>query len=252
MSKPKLGVQLFSLREELADDLAGTIARVAEAGFAGVEPWNDLPIVPEQAAEVFKAHGLHVFSAHLPPLVGNDGAKWLAQARAYAVETIVLPFLPPERFATRDALRQTADLINQSARIAAQNGFGYAYHNHWWELADLDGAPALMRLRDLLDPSVAFEVDVYWVKLAGHDPAALLRDLGERAPLLHLKDGPADRPESPMLAAGTGALDFAPILAASQAAWGYVELDVCATDMLTAITESARYFSSSGLTQGQL
>nr|MCU0476577.1 sugar phosphate isomerase/epimerase [Anaerolineae bacterium] len=127
----------------------------------------------------------------------------------------------------------------------------YAYHNHWWELADLGGTPALYRLRDLLAPSIAFEVDVYWVKLAGHDPAALLRDLGERAPLLHLKDGPLDQPESPMLAAGTGAMDFPPVLAAAHAAWGFVELDFCATDMLTAVTASAQYFLSSNLTQGQ-
>ncbi|MCU0465818.1 MAG: sugar phosphate isomerase/epimerase [Anaerolineae bacterium] len=251
MSKPHLGVQLYSLREELAADFDGTIEKVAEMGFAAVEPWGDLPTDFRHAARVFERHGLNVVSAHLPPLVGADRQKWLDAADLLHLQTIVLPYLPPEHFTNADTLARTADLINESAAAARAAGFGYGYHNHWWEFAYIDDIPALYRLADLLDPSVIFEVDVYWAQVAGLDPVQVVRDLGARAPLLHLKDGPADSPDSPMVAAGDGEVDLKTVVQASQAAWGFVELDKCATDMTEAVSKSARYFLSNGLAEGK-
>ncbi len=70
-------------------------------------------------------------------------------------------------------------------------------------------------MREFLDPAIVFEVDTYWVKTAGQDPAAVVRDLGARAPLLHLKDGPAVNTTDPMVAVGSGSLDFPAIVRAS-------------------------------------
>jgi sugar phosphate isomerase/epimerase len=246
-----LGVQLYSLRQELLADFDGTMQAVAGMGFNGVEPWGGLPVSVSHAADLFQSLGLQTPSAHLPLLSGEDGPKALEAARTYNLQTIVLPYLPPEHFSDRDSLARTAALINENAHRAQDAGFAYGYHNHWWELADLDGTPALYHLIDLLDPTVLLEIDVYWVAVAGLSPADVLSRLGTRAALLHLKDGPADKPESPMLAAGTGRIDFHALLTQAQADWGFVELDACATDMLQAVRQSATYLLSSGLAKGK-
>ena len=251
MNKPLLGVQLYSLREELAKDFDTTITAVAGLGVAGVEPWGGLPADFAHAADLFKSLGLQSVTSHLPLLTGDDRQKWLDAASTLGVKTIILPYLPPENFADASALQRTADIINQSAEVAHAAGFAYGYHNHWWEFADLNGTPAIYQLAALVNPAIVFEVDVYWAQVAGIDPVQSLHELGARVPLLHLKDGPADSNESPMLAAGEGNVKFAPLIEESRAEWGFIELDKCATDMLEAVTKSAKYFLSTGLAQGK-
>jgi sugar phosphate isomerase/epimerase len=95
-------------------------------------------------------------------------------------------------------------------------------------------------------------VDTYWVKVAGHDPAAVLRQLGNRAPLLHIKDGPADGTQSAMTAVGAGVLDWQAIIPAGSAAeWLIVELDRCDTDMLQAVADSYTYLTQKGYAHGR-
>lgn len=107
-------------------------------------------------------------------------------------------------------------------------------------------------LLEQLDPGIFFEVDTYWVKVAGHDPAAVLRQLGSRAPLLHIKDGPADSTQAPMVAVGAGVMDWQAIIPAGSAAeWLIVELDRCATDMLRAVTDSFTFLTQKGYGHGR-
>jgi sugar phosphate isomerase/epimerase len=251
-SKPLLGVQLYSLRDELARDFDGTIAAMAAMGVKGVEPWGGLPVDFAHAAKVFQKNGLLSDTSHLPLLTGSDKQKWLDAAHTMGVKTIVLPYLPPENFADASAIQRTADQLYASAQVAQTAGFAYAYHNHWWEFAELNGTPALYQLAALIPEFITFEVDVYWAQVAKLDPAEVLRELRTRAPLLHLKDGPADSNESPMVAAGEGVVDFSAIVSDSYAGWGFIELDKCATDMLEAIRKSARYFLSNNLAIGKL
>lgn len=250
-SKPLLGVQLYSLREELAKDFERTMAAVAATGVRGVEPWGGLPVPFDRAAKVFQQHGLVSETTHFPALTGADKNKWLDAAHMLGVKTIVLPYLPPENFADASAIQRTADELAASAHVAQAAGFAYAYHNHWWEFAEVNGTPALFQLAELLPQFIGFEIDVYWAQVAKLDPTMVLRELRTRAPLLHLKDGPADSHDSPMVAAGEGIIDFSAIVSDAYAGWGFIELDKCATDMLEAIQKSARYFLSNSLAIGK-
>ena len=138
----------------------------------------------------------------------------------------------------------------QAAPVAAQHGLGLAYHNHWWEFQMVEGRLAFDVMLEHLDPAVGFEIDTYWVQTAGHDPAAVVQRLGDRAPLLHIKDGPATA-DAPMVAVGQGALDFPAIVAAASGArWLIVELDRCATDMTEAVRKSYAYLVKEGLARG--
>ena len=102
-----------------------------------------------------------------------------------------------------------------------------------------------------LDPDVFFEVDVYWVQTAGQDPAQVVRRLGTRAPLLHVKDGPCQI-EAPMTALGEGVVDIPGVVAAGSGSvdWLVVELDRCDTDIMEAIRKSYQYLVGKGLGRG--
>lgn len=247
----KLGVQLYSLRDQLAADFDSVIPQLAEMKYAGVEPWGGLSVSFEHAAKTFARYGLECPSAHLPLLTGDDGRKWLDAAQALGVKTVVLPWLPESDFADTESLKRTADKINASAQAAKAAGFAYGYHNHWFEWTLVNGKPAIDQLATMIDPSIVFEFDLYWAKVAGYEPAAVLQQFGSRVPLVHLKDGPADGTASSMVAAGDGVIDFASIFAAATAEWGFVELDRCATDMTEAIRRSAGFLLGRGWITGK-
>ena len=134
---------------------------------------------------------------------------------------------------------------------AADNGLELGLHNHWWEMQPVEGHIPYEMLQELVDPAVFFELDVYWAKTAGRDPVALVSELGKRAPLLHIKDGPAT-PAAPMTAVGDGSLDIAAIVQAAHdtADWLVVELDVAATNMMHAVERSYEYLVGRGLAHG--
>jgi len=117
----------------------------------------------------------------------------------------------------------------------------------------LNGRPAHQLLAELTDPAVKFELDTYWIQVTGIDPVKVVREMGSRSPLLHIKDGPADSREADMTALGAGNIDIPAIVAAGgeHTQWLFVELDRCATDMMTAVQASYTYLISNGLARGR-
>jgi sugar phosphate isomerase/epimerase len=104
-----------------------------------------------------------------------------------------------------------------------------------------------------LDPRVLFEIDVIWVETVGCDPAVVLDRLGQRAPVLHLKDGPAVAGE-PMVPVGQGIMDSPRIMeaAAGLVDWMIVDLDSTALDPLAAIEQSCAFIVREGMARGSV
>ncbi|MBL8094442.1 MAG: sugar phosphate isomerase/epimerase [Anaerolineales bacterium] len=251
MSTP-LSVQLYSLRDSLAQDFAGTLRRVAEIGFAGVETAGFPGTTPAAARALCAALGLKISSFHGPAPVGATRQESLDLAGALGVKRIVLPYLDPKLFATLDGVREVADLLNAAAAEAKANGLHFAYHNHWFEFGLIDGKPAFDHLLPLLTTDVEFELDLYWIKVGGQDPTALIARLGDRAPLLHVKDGPANGYEAAMVAVGDGAIGYPDVIATHHAEWLVVELDRCDTDMFTAVARSYSFLTEKGVAHGRV
>jgi sugar phosphate isomerase/epimerase len=245
-----IGVQLYTLREELAHDVRGVLERLAEIGYIGVEPFGGLN--HQEAAAIINELGLKVESAHAPVPLGETRGKALDMAAAYGYKRMIIPSIPPADFETVDGIKKAADLLNQANLVAVENGLELGYHNHWWEVQLVDGRPAIKILLEYLDPTVFLQVDTYWVQAGGLDPAQLVTELGERAPLLHIKDGPAVKGE-PMVAVGDGVVDIPAIIRAGAGVteWLIVELDACASDMMTAVERSYQYLIQEGLARGR-
>jgi sugar phosphate isomerase/epimerase len=243
---------LYTVREALGEDFAGMMQRIADIGYVGVEPaLGTLGTTPVEAGRLFKELGLQVPSAHTPLPLGAEKDRVIEAMAALDCRCIVSG-KGPESFQTLEQVRQSCDLFNEAHAAAKENGMSFGIHNHWWEFQAVEGRYVYDIMLDRLDPEIFFEVDTYWVRTAGLDPAEVVRELGRRAPLLHIKDGPAVR-GAPMVAVGDGVLDVPAIVRAAegQAQWLIVELDECATDMMEAVEKSYHYLVEGGLARGK-
>ncbi|HVO43884.1 MAG TPA: sugar phosphate isomerase/epimerase [Aggregatilineales bacterium] len=247
-----IGIQLYSVRDALKEDFEGTLRRLADMGYIGVETANNYGESPESMARLLKSLGMRVCGMHCPLPVGDNKNKVLEIAAALGNKDVICAWMPPERFATRDGIKTLCDELNAANENARAQGLRFSYHNHDFEFTPMaDGALPHEVMRQYLAPTVSFEVDTYWVQAAGGDPAAVVRQLGARAPLLHIKDGPAKR-GVPMTALGEGVINITQVINAGGAftEWEIVELDQCATDIFEAIRTSYKYLIGKGLAHG--
>lgn len=254
MTQP-IALQLYSLREELAHDFEGTIRRVADIGYAGVETAGfPVAVTPANAKALFDELGLVVCSAHAPLPLGDKRQESLDLLATLGTDRLVSSYLPPEEYNSLSRTVMTVEHLNEAAAVAAENNLRFGVHNHWWEFEPLPGIdlrPYQVWL-DRLDPAVFFELDTYWVQVGGVAPVDALAALGDRVELLHVKDGPADSPQSDMTAVGQGVVEYGAIIpAAASAEWLIVELDRCATDMLAAVEASYNYLVGQGWAHGR-
>ncbi len=251
---PPISVQLYSLREAAAVDFAAVIRRVGEIGFVGVELAGFNGMEPATFAGIAAEAGLVVSSAHINDLSPDALNASLDALQEVGCQTVALAFLAPEKFATRSAVDECADLVNAANVLVTSRGASLGYHNHWWEFEQrFDDVMAWDYFFSRLEPTVFAELDTYWATVGGVDPVQLTTTHGARIPLLHVKDGPADNAKSDMVAVGSGAVAVPRILqGAPHATWHVVELDRCATDMFTAIEDSYRFLTTNGLSTGRV
>ncbi len=246
-----IALQLYTLRETAADQGFDFIARkAAEIGYVGVETAGFPGTTPEAAAKLFADLGLEVCSAHLPLPIGDKRQESLDTAATLGIQRLVSG-CGPDDFSGRDSIKATAHRFNEAADVCRQAGLTFGIHNHWWEFQEVEGALGYKHLLEDLDDDVLFQLDAYWVQTAGADPVPILRELGSRAPLVHVKDGPCDR-EKDMLALGEGVTDISGLIAAGadNVDWWIVELDRCETDMLEAVVKSYDFLVHGGHARG--
>jgi len=255
---PKIGLQLYTVRAALERDFDATLRKVAEIGFAGVETYAlpaDVPLA--RAAGVLNDLGLQVLGMHVELPVGDRREDALRLADAYACDRVVDAGWPQgDRYSDAAAVRRTADVFNETAEFLAGKGLRFGLHNHWWEFEPVAGIVPFYALLEHLDTRVFFEIDAYWAKTAGADPAKILRDFGKRAPLLHVKDGPAVKGDAMyrQVPAGAGAVDFPAIAraGAGNVEWMIVEFDEFAGDIFEGIRSSYAYLTGNRLAAGRV
>ena len=243
MTRPQdLGVQLYAVRDAFAADMPGTIERLAAIGFGYVEPF-DLLADPAGLGAAIRANGMGAITAHAQ-VNGPDALALCEAATSLGIATLIVPWLDPERFATRESVRGVADELNRTASAVAGHGIQVGYHNHWFELeAMFDGRTALEWLADDLDDGVVLELDTYWAAVGGQDVPALLGRLGDKVRFLHLKDGPLE-PREPHVALGGGVMPVAVIRAAAPSIeLAVVELDSFDGDMFQALADSVAFLA---------
>lgn len=242
-------LQLYTLRNALEKDLPGTIQRVAEIGFAQVEPYN-FAATAKELGEALQANRLTAPSGHAP-LLSQDQDQIFAAARDLGMETVIEPYIPAEHWQSAEDIQATAEKLNAAARKASVYGLRVGYHNHAWELESvIDGQTALEYFAGLLDPEVVLEVDTFWVAVGGQDPVEVLTRLGDRVRLIHIKDGPLTTDTKAQLPAGKGKVPVLDVIAAAKSLEvGVVEFDDYSGDIFDGIAQSLAFLQKAATGQ---
>jgi sugar phosphate isomerase/epimerase len=256
--KPDIGLQLYTVREAIEKDPEEALRKVAEIGFVGIE-YYPLPdsLSPNRVGKLFNDFGLDVFAMHLPLPVGEDRGGAVKLAETFHCDRVIYPGWPQgEKYRTLEATKRTMEVYNEAAAYLKNQGLRFGLHNHWWEFEEVDGIIPFYYLLKHLDRSVFFEIDAYWARTAGQDPAKVLATFGPRAPLLHIKDGPAVKGDTMYkhVPIGEGSLDFHALAkaAGSTTEWMIVEFDEYDKDIFDGIAKSYTYLTREGLARGNV
>jgi sugar phosphate isomerase/epimerase len=218
----RIGIQLYTLRDQAGHDLAGTLAQIAKIGYKEVELAGFYGHSATEFRDLLDKNGLTAPSAHISlTAIQTASEKTFADAKAIGNEWIVVPSPPPGKYDTVDAWKHLGEQFNVAATQAKAAGFRFAFHNHNDVFKKVDDALPIDILMKETDPAlVSYEMDVYWVVNGGGDPVDLLTRYPERFKLLHLKDsmGP---PDHKMVDVGAGTIDFKAVLARAKSAEHY-------------------------------
>ncbi len=239
----ELSVQLYTVRDALAQDFDGTLGKLASFGFTQVEPFALLNFADELRNGLAR-NGLTAPTTHMH-LVDEDQDAIFALAAELGIQTVIEPYVDPDRWQSEADVSQIASDLNAAATKAADHGVQVGYHNHHFELeSKISGVHALEVLADRLEPGVVLEVDTYWAYAGGADVPALLSRLGDRVVALHIKDGDGTLDTSKQVPVGSGVLPVWDFIAAAPEALRVVELDDSQTDLLDAVRASREFLLS--------
>lgn len=191
-----LGLQLWTVRNQMNEDKEATLKSVAAAGYDQVELMNVLD--SGDIAQIAKDEGLDVSSAFFnwqtiaePEVDGVPSLeKIISAAEDMGLEHLVFGYIGKSARDTSDKLKKIADTANSAAEKIKAAGMVMSYHNHAFEFEKLDGDQSGFEIfmerfdKDL----VKFELDLFWAAIGGWDPADTLEKLGKRVAQVHLKD----------------------------------------------------------------
>jgi len=209
----KIGLQLYTVRDQMKADFEGTLARVAEIGYKEVEFAGYFNHTPADVRAILDKHGLSAPSTHVGDISPDAWKAALDAAHAIGHEYIVVPWIPVERRKTLDDWKQVAADFNRAAQAAHDAGIQFAYHNHDFEFPKVGGQVPYDVLLQNTDPKlVQLEIDLYWITKAGQDPLTYFARWPGRVPLVHVKDS-AGPPDHKMVDVGQGKIDWKRIFA---------------------------------------
>jgi sugar phosphate isomerase/epimerase len=185
----RLGMQLYTVRDELAKDFDGTLAKVAALGYRDVEFAGYFDKSPETIKATLGRHGLTSPATHVGyDALGETFPKVVEASQAIGHRFIVNPWIDDKIRAQPDIWKRAAERFNRAGEISKKAGIQFAYHNHHFEFVPVDGKMPLDVLLEDCDPAlVKIEMDLCWTVAAGQDPVAWFQRFPGRFPLVHVK-----------------------------------------------------------------
>lgn len=243
-----IGLQLYSIKELTQKDFLGTLEKVAQIGYNGVEFAGYFDTSARELKKVLNGFGIQPAGSHIGiDKLQND----LKQVIEYSLEIndpyIICPGLPPHMRDSAEAYKRTAEAFNTIGLACKENGIRFAYHNHDFEFQTFDGEFGLDLLLKNTQPDLVFmELDTYWVEYSGLKSVDFINRYRERCPVLHIKDM-NNAEEKRNTEIGKGIMDFQEITAAGKkmgVQWYTVEQEEFTMPQLQSIGESLQYLRS--------
>lgn len=186
-----VAVQLYSVRDEMAEDFAGTLKLIKAMGYDGVEFAGLFGYSPEYIKGLCEGIGLNPISAHVPiDEMLSEPDKTFADYATIGCKYVAVPYVMPDRRPGAENFENSVREIAKLGETAKKYGIQLLYHNHDFEFKKLDsGEYGIDYLyRNTTPDQLQTEFDTCWVNVAGEDPANFVRKYTGRAPVVHLKD----------------------------------------------------------------
>jgi sugar phosphate isomerase/epimerase len=254
---PPLGLQLESFKIRLGTDVSSGLDIVKADGFTIIETAGTYKMTPEQFRTQLDAHGLKAVSTHFGyDELKTDLPKVIAGAKALGSTNVIVAYIPHKGVFDAAFARATAAEFNAWGKQLNEAGIRFLYHPHGQEFEPLPGGGnGFDILMAQTDPKyVSYEMDVFWIAIAGQDPVALLAKYPDRWKMLHLKDLKKGVPTSDyaghttiqnFVTIGTGQINFPPILAeARKIGIEYSFIEDESTDPVGNVPPSQAYLDS--------
>jgi sugar phosphate isomerase/epimerase len=246
----RVGLQLYTLRNQMEKDMPGTLERVAQIGYKEVEFAGYFGRSPNDVRELLEKYKLTAPSSHVPyPADWSAWDKTVAEAKTAGHEYVTVAWTPDDKRNRPGGFKAVADDFNRAGEAARKAGLRFAYHNHDYELKTPNGGELpLDTLMKNTDPKlVTYEMDLYWMVKGAADPIAYMKKYPGRVTLVHVKDATA-APARDMADVGHGTIDFPKIFAydaehGSHIAHAFVERDDATTlpDPFASVSTSYAY-----------
>jgi sugar phosphate isomerase/epimerase len=255
-----IGLQLYTLKDIIKDDVQGILKAVAGIGFKKLEAYSYadgkvFDTVPyAEFITMVSDLGMQVTSGHygtgqVYPGVGTLSTGWevaVDDAAKAKQEYMVIAWLAPDERKSLDDYKRVCELMNKQNELCRKAGIRLSYHNHDFEFAALeDQIPYDLMLKEL-DPSISMELDLYWINFAGFDALEYFKKHPGRFDQWHVKD--RDKVETNRQTdVGSGSIDFKPIFAAAEQSGlkhFYLEQEFFVGPQLDSITKGYKYLES--------
>jgi sugar phosphate isomerase/epimerase len=259
--KKHIGLQLYTVRDAMAKDPAGTLAKVAQIGYTSVEggytgPGKFADVATKDFSALLKQNGLIMPSCHYRlgeekvngqaqnGTILNGWNKAVDDAAEIGLKYMVCAYLSAEERGSLDHYKKVAEDFNKAGETCKKAGIQLCYHNHNFEFEKQDGKyPYEILLANSDKNLVKMEMDLYWIYKANQDPIAIFSEHPGRFPLWHVKD--MDKtPQRSFTEVGNGIIDFKTIFKHANKAglkYFFVEQDICPGSPFDSIAKSIAY-----------
>lgn len=254
-----IGLQLYSLRDEILKDVSGVIGKVANAGYKDVETFGYdaknlfFGMQPLAFKELLKSKGLKSTSGHYNPNnflngKGPDEINYFIEAaNTLQQQHLIIPYLPAELRTNADDYKALAEKLNLAGQLCKKANLQLAYHNHDFEFQNQGGSTGYDILLKETDPTlVDMEMDLYWVVRAGKNPIDYFTQYPGRFKAWHIKD--MDKADPKLnTEIGSGSIDFKKIFANAKLAGVqhyFVEQENFKIDPYVSIAKSCNYIKA--------
>lgn len=235
--KGPIGLQLYSLRDQFAEDVPGTLDKVRDMGIKYVELAGTYDLPPEKFKAELDARGLTAVSGHFPYARFRDDVEGIIrEAKILGLKYAGCAWIDHADQFDERASREAISVFNNAGEALAKHGIKFFYHTHGYEFQPLGGGTLFDLIVSETKPEyVTYQMDVFWVVHGGQDPAKLMEKYGDRFELTHLKDMKSTTPtglttghseDSNCVAIGTGKIDFPPLLRNAEKVgvkWHFIE-----------------------------
>ena len=251
----RVGLQLYSLREQFKKDVPGTLDQVRAFGITNVELAGMYEVTPGKFKEQLDARQLKAISGHFSYEQCRDHIEDVARdAKLLGLEYAGCAWIPHKDRFDEKTCRDAAAVFNRAGVALAKHGIKFFYHTHGYEfLPHGDGTLFDLLMAETKPEYVRIEMDVFWIVHPGQDPVQFLEKYGKRIDLMHVKDmkrgtprgfnGQSDVTNNVVL--GEGIIDWPNVFRAAQKVgvkWYFIEDE--SPESVAQIPRSLRYLEN--------